>query len=573
MRTSPHVEAGKGNTVAHRGNKETRGIARRGRWYLAVFVALCLVSLQIPALSVFVSDGAFADEAVALAEGAEELDSSSEESRPYVVDVAIYDETTQLPLWYATAGDPPGVQASITERGGSIDLMTVITWNDNSDEPDSYLVSWATSDSSVATVTADGVVRAAGDGTARITATVGGDYTADGSPLVAAVNVAVSGQTDNPYITALRILAPDGTAIGTDVYTWEGTVGTMLATYFVEVDVFDPIAETTATYSSQNGLISVQTGGAIADPTWGSDGAIIAVSTESGNYGQASALSTGNGFLTASTTATVDGSSLTVSANVYVYDPEATYTEDHPQETLRILAYWEEVPPENRDDPDDPAYVIDKEYTPDDIAALGTFTEYYTAITGSGHFYTFLGYGTLLTSVLRNAGIDFSDPDYQGINTMRFGTYDNIDRTVSYDFVVRSDRYYYPNIDLGQYNGAVQVAPMIALESARAYDSVDVTEDMLSDGRRFHLLFGANVSTGNNSYYSIYQIHTIYIELTGGPPVEDPAAEGDPNSGSGGGDGSGNGGGSGDGEGGGGSGEGGGSGTTGEGAGGARGGR
>ena len=60
---------------------------------------------------------------------------------------------------------------------------------------------------------------------------------------------------------------------------------------------------------------------------------------------------------------------------------------------------------------------------------LGTMTATYTAFSGST-YYTISGWGVPLSYVLRAAGVNVA-----GIKTIAFGTYDNIDRPVSYNYI------------------------------------------------------------------------------------------------------------------------------------------
>ena len=215
------------------------------------------------------------------------------------------------------------------------------------------------------------------------------------------------------------------------------------------------------------------------------------------------------------------------SIKVTTTDPEGgvVENENHAQSTLTVKAYWEDYPPENS--ADESKYVINKTYTLDQLEELGTTTQTYTAV-GASSYYTMTGRGVLLSTLLKDAGVNI-----KGMKQIAFGTADNIDRPVSSNFVFDTNRYYYPNIDVNSHAEKVQVAPMIAFESSEIRSGSTEPNYDFSDHTRYRLLFGAKADGSNNSQYQIKWINTLYVMLEGGPAAEEENGGNDGNGGNG----------------------------------------
>ncbi len=438
-------------------------------------------------------------------------------SIPKIADVGIFYTGTDTCLGYST--NPNILQASISAKGATIQFDSVIQWDDFSKNRNSSYVSWATSDQSVATVNSSGTLIARSDGTVQVKATVAGANTDTGVDRVATCWVKISGQSDARYVTGVRVTDSNGGVIGSESYELREDLSTAMAQFCAEVDVFNPANGQTQTYSTKNGLLSSQASD-IGNLYWyvgDSSRAYVDPST-----GQFRPTTYGVNSVVASSRAGLGGQTVSGSANVMVRNPDNTPVEEgyHPQSTFTVKVSYELYPPEQYGDE---AYVTTKEYSADDLQALGTIAATYTALGSGGTYFTMTGWGTPLSSILADAGVRVSDIKYFG-----FGTADSIDRTVSREFIFDTNRYYYPNIDLGMYTGAKQVYPIIALKSNEVKNAGTDPNWDISEGTRFRLLFGSTPS-GGTSQFQIKWINTLYVVMSGAPPVQNNENE-DPDS-------------------------------------------
>ena len=429
-------------------------------------------------------------------------------TKPFIGDVSIWSHDTGTTLGYATSPSSATV-ATITTKGGTLWFDNVVWWSDGTNTANQSYVSWSVSDPSIATISPAGVLTAVGDGVVAVTATCT-QNTQDGSPLACTIYVEVAGQTDARYVSAVRIAGPDGAAID-GPYIFEQDISTALLQLYALVDVVDPATGATQTYSTQNGSIAAQTGD-IADVTWYVNDTIATIDETSGlfrpsRYGIVS--------VTCASTAGFGNVTVTGSATINTKDPEGGEVKDdyHPQDSIKIKAYYESDPPADLHDDSDEHFVINKEYSLEQLEGMGSVTATYTAI-GTNGYYTMTGRGVPLSTVLESAGVNIA-----GMSQLNFGTADNIDRPVSASFIFDTARYYFPNIDIGSYAEAVQVYPILAFESNEIRNgSTDPNYDM-TEATRFRLLFGATPD-GGTSQYQIKWINTLYVVLAGGPPVQ-----------------------------------------------------
>ena len=178
-------------------------------------------------------------------------------------------------------------------------------------------------------------------------------------------------------------------------------------------------------------------------------------------------------------------------------------TDSHPQESLIVEASWET-------DPDNVG--LSREFSVEEMEAIGSHLVSYTAFGGDG-FMTLTGRGPYLAEVLEAAGVDIS-----GVQSIEFEAYDG-KKPVSWKLLVESDRFFYPDADVGNYNIRTQVAPMLAVESQSISDEVvQFGVDELSDATRFRLLFGANDAAQVTTKYQIKWIRTVRVVLEGSQP-------------------------------------------------------
>lgn len=442
-----------------------------------------------------------------------------EQPKNYIADVSIWSHDTGSTLGYASSPSST-VAARITAKGGTLWFDNVAWWSDGTSVANQNYVTWQVSDPSIATISPGGALTAVGDGIVAVTATAT-QNTQDGAPLACTIYVEVVGQTDARYVSDIRIAGPDGAAFGGS-YEWEADLSTAMVQLYALVDVYDPATGATQTYSTQNGRLSAQAPD-IADVTWYvGDSETAAVDETTGlfrpvRYGGATVYCTSNGGF--------NNAPVTAVAVISTKDPEGGQQQDdyHPQNSIKIKAYYESDPPANLHDENDEHFVINKEYSLEDLEAMGTETATYTAL-GAGSYYTMTGRGVNLAMLLENAGVNIA-----GMAQLNFGTVDNIDRPVSASYIFGTDRYYFPNIDINSYAGAIQVHPILAFESNEIKNGSCEPNYTMSEATRFRLLFGSTPD-GGTSQYQIKWINTLYVVLSGGPSVQ-PGGGDDPNSG------------------------------------------
>ena len=473
---------------------------------VAVLLSLSMVAGLMPAPDAF---GADAGSGSAGGSPAATLATPSQSAQqPYIADVSIWSHESGATVGVASSPSS-AIAARISAKGGTLWFDNVAWWNDGTSVANQSYVSWSVSDPSIATISPGGILTAVGDGIVAVTATATAN-TQGGAPLACTIYIEVTGQTDARYVSGIRIAGPDGEALS-GPYVLEQDLSTATAQFYALVDVVDPATGATQTYSTKNGSIASQTGD-IADVTWYAGDTIAAIDQTTGlfrpsRYGIASiycASAAGHG-----------GATVTGGATVNTKDPTGGEVRDdyHPQSSIKVKAYYEEDPPADLHDDSDKHFVINKEYSLEQLESMGTVTATYTALSDSA-YYTMTGRGVALSTLLEDAGVNIA-----GMSQLNFGTADNIDRPVSSAFIFDTNRYYFPNIDIGSYAGAVQVYPIIAFESNEIKNAgTDPNFDM-TEATRFRLLFGSTPD-GGTSQFQIKWINTLYVVLAGGPPVQ-----------------------------------------------------
>ena len=472
----------------------------------AVLLSLSLVAGLMPAPDAFGADAGSGPAGGSPA--ATPATPSQSAQQPYIADVSIWSHESGATVGVASSPSS-AIAARISTKGGTLWFDNVAWWNDGTSVANQSYVSWSVSDPSIATISPSGVLTAVGDGIVAVTATATAN-TQGGAPLACTIYIEVTGQTDARYVSGIRIASPDGEALS-GPYVLEQDLSTAMARFYALVDVVDPATGATQTYSTQNGSIASQTGD-IADVTWYVGDTIAAIDQTTGlfrpsRYGIASiycASAAGHG-----------GATVTGSATVNTKDPTGGEVRDdyHPQSSIKVKAYYEEDPPADLHDDSDKHFVINKEYSLEQLEGMGPVTATYTALSDSA-YYTMTGRGVALSTLLEDAGVNIA-----GMSQLNFGTAENIDRPVSSAFIFDTNRYYFPNIDIGSYAGAVQVYPIIAFESNEIKNAgTDPNFDM-TEATRFRLLFGSTPD-GGTSQFQIKWINTLYVVLAGGPPVQ-----------------------------------------------------
>lgn len=472
----------------------------------AVLLSLSLVAGLMPAPDAFGADAGSGSAGGSPATTPATPSQSAQQ--PYIADVSIWSHESGATVGVASSPSS-AIAARISAKGGTLWFDNVAWWNDGTSVANQSYVSWSVSDPSIATISPGGILTAVGDGIVAVTATATAN-TQGGAPLACTIYVEVTGQTDARYVSGIRIAGPDGEALS-GPYVLEQDLSTATAQFYALVDVVDPATGATQTYSTKNGSIASQTGD-IADVTWYAGDTIAAIDQATGlfrpsRYGIASiycASAAGHG-----------GATVTGSATVNTKDPTGGEVRDdyHPQSSIKVKAYYEEDPPADLHDDSDKHFVINKEYSLEQLESMGTVTATYTALSDSA-YYTMTGRGVALSTLLEDAGVNIA-----GMSQLNFGTADNIDRPVSSAFIFDTNRYYFPNIDIGSYAGAVQVYPIIAFESNEIKNAgTDPNFDM-TEATRFRLLFGSTPD-GGTSQFQIKWINTLYVVLAGGPPVQ-----------------------------------------------------
>lgn len=477
----------------------------------------------------------FADDAAA--PGAEGQASESGESpepeqppvqpeKPVIEDVSIVFRNTDTALGYAS--NPNLQRGSITQKGGTLELDTIVYWSTGDQERNSLHATWSTDDPGIASIEEyAGVLTAHADGVVTVYATVSSN-TAGGAVLRASAQIDVTGQTDARYVEALRIFDPDGKNITDASYEWENDLATAQAQFTAEVDVVDPATGEKIVYSTANGKLSAQAPD-LGDLIWGvGDKNVAAINEETGLL-RPSVYGTSSFYVMSK--AGKGNATVSATANASLVNPggQANDNTPHPQDSLTVKVYYQDKTPQ---DYGEDAYVISKTYSVGELEALGMVTATYSS-KGQKASYFMTGTGTPLASVFQDAGVDINR-----IQEVSFGTYDWPDgfgRPTSGSYIF-GDRYYFPNLDVGDYSNAVQVYPILAHVSNEVKIGASEVVTEMTSATRFRLLFGATVGDLSASS-QIKWINTLYVKLEGSAPKGNdgkPTDPGNPNPDSGG---------------------------------------
>jgi hypothetical protein len=172
-----------------------------------------------------------------------------------------------------------------------------------------------------------------------------------------------------------------------------------------------------------------------------------------------------------------------------------------------------------------------KEYTADELTALGTTDQMYTWISGVRRPIYHAVRGVKLRDIIKDAGVDINS--VARIHFTCSDAHETEELTIG--FLFNTKRYYYPNLvkswdfdenvaTEGAIDGAVEVDTVLAVleywHKPLSADDPPVTfEEMIPD-KRFRLAFGMTDVVTSMSINSAQFIHSIELTLAGSPPEE-----------------------------------------------------
>ncbi len=456
---------------------------------------------------------------------------------PFVENMAIYRQVEGMVQKEALADAATGYSAtvSIEEHAGTMQLVSLLTWNYNGkteDESGAGRVTWESTDAKVASVSPEGLVTAIGDGSCDVKCSIAADQGITGGvDAVATVHLNVSGQSNAARVTDISICC-DGTRV--DGYgdpiiksVEESELATETLALYAEVTVLlDPAGGQTKSYSTKDGLLSKQVPG-LADIVWSVENSDYAdIDAVNGSYRQ-------NNFGASAVYATWgQGTGYEVRQKATITYRDVNPPDDtdgfSPQTTLRIKAYYEvSTTGETFDKPpadDSGQFVVDKTLSLEQVQGIDSTTATYSSVdSGTGSYMTITGTGAYLSKLVDEAGVKID-----GIDGFWFQTADSgggvYAEGASYDFLFGTERYWYPRAKDGgteRYADAEQVWPIVAWETSQLHknDGNCQPDYDMSNGRSFCLLMGGSKAGGNSSKWA-RNIKTIYIKLKGRAPAQ-----------------------------------------------------
>jgi hypothetical protein len=449
--------------------------------------------------------------------------------------VAIYGNGLDASTGYAFSSTPGQMRdIDVSERGKTLRFDSVITWSDYSSQRNQAdKAIWSVDDTSIATVSSNGIVTPLANGSVTLRLRVDGAQTQSGSMLEARCRINFYGQQDGYYVQAISIIDEAGNIYDTATpyiieVESEDDLGSIMLNFYALVTVHDPASGQTRTLDTREGSLSSQTAQMptpIADLTWAlDDGNFGSFLNGTGLYRPGTKTGAATIFAT-SFSGIKPGQPVRGSAALRISGPPQVEGY-HPQDTLTIKVYYEQYPPSEYGEE---AYTNTQVFDAGDLTGMGAFTALYTA-AGSATT-TYKGYGPTLRSVLtQGMGLDLTGG--AGVSKLIFASYDN-DWSVPYANLLGTSRYYFPYAGSNIWAGAQQVDAMLAINSSN-WPANESDPGVMSEANRFHLLVGAFGLGDNNTSWQRKWIHTITVVMGGAPPVQ--MGDGD-----GGGDGSGTG--------------------------------
>lgn len=368
---------------------------------------------------------------------------------------------------------------------------------------------WESSNVKVAKVSPAGLVTPVKNGSCTITATV--KDPAKYGEASCSVDFEISGQNGS-YVSDVEIITKKGKVINeTVVLAGDGAKPVYYQLY------------ATITWKNANGdVVKTETTSSkkcTATYTWSVAGNTDTVAVNK-YTGRVASQSSGIGQVMVTVSGGKGGRS--VSDTVYFRVDTGQY-DYNPADSLTLKVAYEEFPDQ---------IIEEKTYSEKQLSKmLPKVTNNYTVIGGNnGSYATIRATGYMFKDILKLLNCSIND-----IKQFRFGTADSYDSPVSYSYLFGSERYYFPDYDIGYTSGGVVVPPIIATANSMHWNEPYVSKDeKLDEGTRYRLVFGASGKTDANTSKQVYYINTINVILKGGPPTSDGHGDG-------GGDGTGNG--------------------------------
>ena len=368
---------------------------------------------------------------------------------------------------------------------------------------------WESSNVKVAKVSPAGLVTPVKNGSCTITATV--KDPAKYGEASCSVDFEISGQNGS-YVSDVEITTKKGKVINeTIVLAGDGAKPVYYQLY------------ATITWKNANGdVVKTETTSSkkcTATYTWSVAGNTDTVAVNK-YTGRVASQSSGIGQVMVTVSGGKGGRS--VSDTVYFRVDTGQY-DYNPADSLTLKVAYEEFPDQ---------IIEEKTYSEKQLSKmLPKVTINYTVIGGNnGSYATIRATGYMFKDILKLLNCSIND-----IKQFRFGTADSYDSPVSYSYLFGSERYYFPDYDIGYTSGGVVVPPIIATANSMHWNEPYVSKDeKLDEGTRYRLVFGASGKTDANTSKQVYYINTINVILKGGPPTSDGHGDG-------GGDGTGNG--------------------------------
>ena len=404
------------------------------------------------------------------------------------------------------------VPTALTGKGQRIRLCAAIAYDDgrafyqnDSDWPTDVQITWQSSNPLVASVTSQGIVVAAGDGVATITAT-----TANG--VQGRTTVRVIGQS-GAFPVMVEVIDDQGVAYGDERVTFS-ELNTSNVHFYARVTFSDlttvsncPAA---ADYDPSNETLRTL--------TWSTS------NTEKGYINQQTGVFIPRGYATMKVFAKVTGGDPLVDGGkvegyVWVVVDSGVYDESNPSDTLHVRVTYQE---------DETYTAAEADITVNELRTIENAYATYTYTKDEGGYVTASACGIYLTTLLKHIGVeegaeDGIDPD--DVYGMRLAANDGANPgLITADFMFQP-RYYFPNYEFGgNMVGAVNVFAMLAYESdwrdsVHGATASGADYSALDSGTRFRLMFGSLSTADGTTSKSLKYINTITLILKGAPPA------------------------------------------------------
>ena len=310
---------------------------------------------------------------------------------------------------------------------------------------------WESSNVKVAKVSPAGLVTPVKNGSCTITATV--KDPAKYGEASCSVDFEISGQNGS-YVSDVEITTKKGKVINeTVVLAGDGAKPVYYQLY------------ATITWKNANGdVVKTETTSSkkcTATYTWSVAGNTDTVAVNK-YTGRVASQSSGIGQVMVTVSGGKGGRS--VSDTVYFRVDTGQY-DYNPADSLTLKVAYEEFPDQ---------IIEEKTYSEKQLSKmLPKVTNNYTVIGGNnGSYATIRATGYMFKDILKLLNCSIND-----IKQFRFGTADSYDSPVSYSYLFGSERYYFPDYDIGYTSGGVVVPPIIATANSMHWNEPYVSKD------------------------------------------------------------------------------------------------